>query len=123
MLGSISIAKAEAEKGEIPPVSVGDGDLEKENRSRLSHILEVDTIDRKLDSLNGRLLTKRAITVNAPAPWWLHRIIGETVCHCVEDSTVDGANKSMEMVTRNVTLKDFVSVEEKIEQRCVEKFQ
>ncbi|KAH7414608.1 hypothetical protein KP509_14G001700 [Ceratopteris richardii] len=129
-----------------------------ENRTRLSHILDVDTLDRKLDSLNGRLLTKRAITVNAPGPWWLQKIVGESVCHCIEESTVDAGKKSMEIVTRNVTLKNFVSVEEKcwysphpensdwtilrqetsischtfsalasmaekIEQRCVEKFQ
>lgn len=84
-----------------------------QSQSRLSHILEVDTIDRKLDRDLGKLHTVRAITVNAPGPWWLQRILGETVCHCFEKSTVDAANRSMEMVTRNVTLKDFVSVEEK----------
>ncbi|KAH7433972.1 hypothetical protein KP509_07G095300 [Ceratopteris richardii] len=83
------------------------------NRSRLSHILEVHTIDRKLDALNGRLLTTRAITVNALGPWWLQKIVGETVCHCIEECIVDARNKSMEIVTRNATLKDFISVEEK----------
>jgi hypothetical protein len=83
-----------------------------ENTSRLSHILEVDTVQRKLDP-GGKLFTKRAITVNAPGPWWLQRILGETVCHCVEESNVDASKKAMEIVTRNVTLEDFVSVEEK----------
>eukprot|EP00249_Psilotum_nudum_P007455 c20569_g1_i1 orf=1-543(-) len=84
-----------------------------ENKTRLSHILEVDTISRKLDSRAGKLHTTRAITVNTPGPWWLQRILGDTVCHCVEQSTVDAANKSMEIVTRNVTLRKFVEVEEK----------
>ncbi|KAG6552908.1 hypothetical protein Mapa_005564 [Marchantia paleacea] len=84
-----------------------------EHKSQLSHVLEVDTIDRKLDSEAGQLHCTRVITVNAPGPWWLQRVLGGSVCHCLENSTVDGKNRTMEMVTRNVTMKDFVEVEER----------
>uniref|UniRef100_A0A0C9QWH9 TSA: Wollemia nobilis Ref_Wollemi_Transcript_4191_1009 transcribed RNA sequence n=1 Tax=Wollemia nobilis TaxID=56998 RepID=A0A0C9QWH9_9CONI len=83
------------------------------NRSTLSHILEVDTVDRTLDTTSGRLYSKRLITVNTPGPWWMQRLLGQNVCHCLETSVVDARNRSMELVTRNITLKDFVEVEEK----------
>ncbi|CAM6099750.1 unnamed protein product [Calypogeia fissa] len=84
-----------------------------EHKSQLSHVLEVDTISRQLDSDSGQLLCTRVIAVNAPGPWWLQRILGTTVCHCLENSTVDGKKRSMEMTTRNVTLNNFLEVEEK----------
>lgn len=59
----------------------------------LSHVLEVDIVDRTLDKEAGQLHTTRAITVNAPGPWWLQRLMGETVCHCLEKSTVDAGEE------------------------------
>ncbi|CAM6007535.1 unnamed protein product [Sphagnum compactum] len=84
-----------------------------EHKSLLSHVVEVDTIERTLDKSRGELHSTRAITVNAPGPWWLQRLMGDTVCHCLEQSTVNAGTRTMEMVTRNMTLKDFVEVEEK----------
>lgn len=84
-----------------------------ENRSRLPHIVEVDTVNRTLDLGSGRLYSTRLITVNTPGPWWVQKIIGQNVCHSIESSVVDVKNRSMEMVTRNVTLKNFIEVEEK----------
>jgi hypothetical protein len=60
-----------------------------EHRSLLSHVVEVDTIERTLDRSRGELYSTRAITVNAPGPWWLQRLMGDTVCHCLEQSTVN----------------------------------
>eukprot|EP00244_Chara_vulgaris_P012336 TRINITY_DN6430_c1_g1_i1.p1 TRINITY_DN6430_c1_g1~~TRINITY_DN6430_c1_g1_i1.p1 ORF type:complete len:198 (+),score=29.70 TRINITY_DN6430_c1_g1_i1:416-1009(+) len=79
----------------------------------LSHVLEVDTVARTLDSTTGLLNSTRLITVNAPGPSWLQRILGETVCHICEHSTVDAKSRHMELVSRNVTLKDFLEVEER----------
>ncbi|KAJ7568897.1 hypothetical protein O6H91_01G052000 [Diphasiastrum complanatum] len=86
-------------------------DLEK--KPLLAHILEVDTISRNIDEDSGKMHTKRLVTVNAPGPWWLQRILGSSICHSVEESTVDPVKQEMEMVTRNVTWKDFVEVEER----------
>ncbi|EFJ26240.1 hypothetical protein SELMODRAFT_228161 [Selaginella moellendorffii] len=129
-----------------------------DNKPQLSHVLSVDTIARRVDGATGVLESTRLVSVNAPCPWWLQRIIGDRVCHCIERSSVDAAAQTMQIVTRNVTLKDFVEVEEKcwcsphpqnpdwtlfrqemnircstlsalaslaekIEQRCIEKFQ
>lgn len=64
---------------------------DSEHKTLLSHVLEVDMVDRQVDKEHGRMHTTRAITVNAPGPWWLQRLMGETVCHCLEKSTVDAS--------------------------------
>ncbi|KAH0936823.1 hypothetical protein HID58_004284 [Brassica napus] len=106
-----------------------------ENKRILSHILEVDTLNRKLDTDTGKLHTTRALTIHAPGPWFLHRIIGQDICHCVESTVVDGKSRSMQVIfpfsmlrlvcglayialvlltTKNITLKKFIEVEERI---------
>lgn len=84
-----------------------------EHRPLLSHVVEVNIVKRGVDQEGGQLLTTRAITVNAPGPWWLQRLMGTNVCQCIEESVVDNGKRTLDMVTRNVTLKDFVDVEEK----------
>ncbi|KAF6158653.1 hypothetical protein GIB67_040167 [Kingdonia uniflora] len=84
-----------------------------ENTQTLSHILEVETLDRSLDTTQGKLYTTRAITVHAPGPWFVRKIIGQDICHCVESSVVDARAKSMALTTRNVSLRKYLEVEEK----------
>ncbi|KAM5582615.1 hypothetical protein ABKV19_002842 [Rosa sericea] len=85
-----------------------------ENKRTLSHILEVDTLNHKLDPSSGKLYTTRAITVNAPGPWFIRRIIRQDVCHCVESTVVDAKARSMQLSTHNISLEKFIEVEEKI---------
>ncbi|CAH2072880.1 unnamed protein product [Thlaspi arvense] len=105
-----------------------------ENKRILSHILEVDTLNRKLDTETGKLHTTRALTIHAPGPWFLHRIVGQDICHCVESTVVDGKSRSMQLcvvrrhkqqggdwissiellTTKNISLKKFIEVEERI---------
>lgn len=85
-----------------------------EHKCTLSHILEVDTLNRKLEPESGKLYTTRALTIHAPGPWFLHRIVGQDICHCVESTVVDARSKSMQLTTRNVSLQKFIEVEEKI---------
>ncbi|ESQ41246.1 hypothetical protein EUTSA_v10014788mg [Eutrema salsugineum] len=85
-----------------------------ENKRILSHILEVDTLNRKLDTETGKLHTTRALTIHAPGPWFLHRIIGQDICHCVESTVVDGKSRSMQLTTKNISLQKFIEVEERI---------
>lgn len=85
-----------------------------ENKRTLSHILEVDTLNRKLDPDSGKLYTTRAITIHAPGPWFIRKIVGQDICHCVESTVVDGQSRSMQLTTRNISLQKFIEVEEKI---------
>lgn len=85
-----------------------------ENKRTLSHIIDVDTLSHKLEKDSGRLYTTRAITVNAPGPWFLRKIIGQDICHCVESTVVDAKTRSMQLATRNISLEKFIEVEEKI---------
>lgn len=85
-----------------------------ENKRVLSHILEVDTLNRKLDSESGKLYTTRAITIHAPGPWFVRKIVGQDICHCVESTVVDGHSRSMQLATRNISMQKFIEVEEKI---------
>ena len=83
-----------------------------ENKRILSHILEVDTLNHKLDSISGRLYTTRAITIHAPGPWFLRKIIRQDICHCVESTVVDAQSRSMQLSTRNISLEKYIEVEE-----------
>ncbi|KAK4373782.1 hypothetical protein RND71_004459 [Anisodus tanguticus] len=108
-----------------------------ENKRTLSHILEVDTLNHKLDSNSGKLYTTRAITIHAPGPWFIRKIIDQDTCHCVESTVVDSQSRSMQLSTRNIILEKYIeetsirikplsalaSMAEKIEQKCVNKFQ
>ncbi|KAL1168290.1 hypothetical protein V6Z11_A05G072700 [Gossypium hirsutum] len=104
-----------------------------ENKRTLSHILEVDTLNRKLDPLSGKLYTTRALTIHAPGPWFVRKIIGQDICHCVESTVVDAQSKSMQLTTRwticrqetSIRIKPLstlASMAEKVEQRCAERF-
>ncbi|XP_068643409.1 uncharacterized protein [Aristolochia californica] len=83
------------------------------NTRTLSHILSVDTLNRRLDSETGRLYTTRSITIHAPGPWFIRKIVGQDICHCVESTVVDAQARTMELTTRNISLRNFLEVEEK----------
>uniref|UniRef100_A0A2P2JQ30 Protein slowmo homolog n=1 Tax=Rhizophora mucronata TaxID=61149 RepID=A0A2P2JQ30_RHIMU len=85
-----------------------------ENKRTLSHILEADTLNQKLDPGDGKLYTTRAITIHSPGPWFIRRIVGQDICHCVESTVVDARTRSMQLTTRNISLQKFIEVEEKI---------
>ncbi|GKD00977.1 protein slowmo [Tanacetum coccineum] len=85
-----------------------------ENKHTLSHILEVDTLNHKLDPEEGKLYTTRAITIHAPVAWFLRKIVGQDICHCVESTIVDAKTRSMQLATRNITLQKYVEDQEKI---------
>lgn len=85
-----------------------------ENKRALSHILEVNTLSQKTDPETGKLHTTRRFTIHAPGPWFIRKIIGQDICHCVESTVVDSKAQSMQLNTRNSSLQKFIEVEEKI---------
>ncbi|GJW04756.1 protein slowmo homolog isoform X2 [Tanacetum coccineum] len=82
-----------------------------ENIRTLSHILEVDTLNHKLNPEEGKLYTTRAITIHAPVPWFLRKIVGQDMCHCVESTMVDAKTRSMQLATRNISLQKYLEAE------------
>lgn len=84
------------------------------NKRVLSDVLEVDTLNHKINPSSGKLYTTRAITIHAPGPWFVRKIIGQDICHCVESTVVDAQCRSMQLSTRNISLQNFIEVEEKI---------
>nr|GEW33380.1 protein slowmo homolog [Tanacetum cinerariifolium] len=82
-----------------------------------SHILEVDTLNYKLDPEEGKLYTSRAITIHAHVPWFLRKIVVQDICHCVESTMVDAKTRSMQLATRNISLQKYLEVQEKIRRR------
>ncbi|KAG6588184.1 Protein slowmo-like protein, partial [Cucurbita argyrosperma subsp. sororia] len=88
--------------------------VDSENRRTLSHILEVDTLNRKVDIESGKLYTTRAITIHAPGPWFVRKIVGQDTCHCVESTVVDARSRSMQLTTQNISFQKFIEVVEKI---------
>ncbi|KAI4382130.1 hypothetical protein MLD38_008131 [Melastoma candidum] len=95
-----------------------------ENKRILSHILEVDTLNQKLDTKCGKLYTTRAITIHAPGPC-LQKFI-EVEEKIRYDPHPD--NPSEWTVCRQETsihikpLSALASMAEKVEQKCAEKF-
>ncbi|XP_061363860.1 uncharacterized protein LOC133307374 [Gastrolobium bilobum] len=87
---------------------------DKENKRILSHILDVDTLNRSLDPSSGKLYATRVITVHCPGPWFVRKIIGQDICHCLESTVVDARSRSMQLTSRNISLQKFIDVEEKI---------
>ncbi|RYR42642.1 hypothetical protein Ahy_A08g039104 [Arachis hypogaea] len=83
-----------------------------ENKRILSHILEVDMLNHSLDSSNGILRTTRAITVHCPGPWFVRKIVGQDMCHCVESTVVDARSRSMQLISKNISLQKFIEVQE-----------
>lgn len=77
-------------------------------------ILEVETLNRKLDPPSGKLYSTRAITIHCPGPWFIKNIVGQEICHCVESTIVDAKSQSLQLTTRNISLRKFVEVEENI---------
>lgn len=87
--------------------------VDKENKRILPHILEVDTLNHSLDPSSGKLYTTRAITVHWPGPWFVRKITGQDICHCLESTVVDARSRSMQLTSCNISLQKFIEVEEK----------
>nr|GEY64842.1 probable LRR receptor-like serine/threonine-protein kinase At5g48740 [Tanacetum cinerariifolium] len=60
-----------------------------ENKHTLTHTLKANNLNHKLNPEEGKLYTTRAITIHAPVPWFLRKIVGQDICHCVESTIVD----------------------------------
>lgn len=73
-------------------------------------------IERSVDT-QGRLVTKRLLSKTNKTPKWAERFINTRCVFIVEESIVDPKLKTMVTFTRNVGLKSFMTIEEKVTYR------
>uniref|UniRef100_A0ACD5YGR0 Uncharacterized protein n=1 Tax=Avena sativa TaxID=4498 RepID=A0ACD5YGR0_AVESA len=84
----------------------------------LSHILDVETLSRRVDPRAGRLHAVRVIAGRPPPlPFLIRGLVagagaGDVVL-CVERTSVDAAARAMRVVYRNATFRRVVDVEER----------
>lgn len=80
-----------------------------------AHVIAVDTLNRELDSETGILRTERLITCKQAAPEWLKSIIGGMETSQVfETSYVNPADRTVTMVSQNITWCNLVNVQETV---------
>lgn len=85
-----------------------------------THVIAVDTLNREVDPVTGVLRTERLITCKQSAPEWMRSIIGGMETSQVfETSYVDPAQKTVTMVSQNITWNNLVSVQETVSYKPV----
>jgi len=76
------------------------------------HVVSEDVISRHVD--NNKLFTKRLLSKTNKIPKWGERFIGgDKLVLLVEESTVDLDTKTFTTYTRNIGLKNIMTIEEK----------
>lgn len=80
-----------------------------------THVIAVDTLSREVDSKTGILRTERLITCKQSAPEWLKSILGcMDTSQVIETSYVNPTEKTVTMVSQNITWANLVSVQETV---------
>ncbi|KAL2157688.1 hypothetical protein VTH06DRAFT_5171 [Thermothelomyces fergusii] len=81
-----------------------------------THVVAVDTISRTVDPETGILRTERLITCRQSAPDWIKTLMGGNIedSHVFETSYVDPRNKTVTMVSSNLTWSNLISVQETV---------
>ncbi|XP_076350920.1 PRELI domain containing protein 3A-like [Tachypleus tridentatus] len=76
-------------------------------------VVGIDVVDRRVTE--GVLKTHRLISTKWGLPSWATRILGaDRTCYASEHSEVDPANKSMVLMSKNITFCNEVSIVEKM---------
>ncbi len=81
-----------------------------------THVLAVDTVSRTVDAETGILRTERLITCRQSAPDWIKSLLGSGIeeSQVFETSYVDPRNKTVTMVSANLTWSNLISVQETV---------
>jgi hypothetical protein len=80
-----------------------------------THVTAVDTISRQVDPATGILRTERLITCKQSAPDWLKSFFGGMdTSQVFETSYVNPADKTVTMVSQNITWANLVNVQETV---------
>lgn len=70
-------------------------------------------IARNIDA-DGRLVTKRLLSKTNHCPKWAERFIAARSLFIVEESVVDPMLKTMTTYTRNISLQNYMTIDEKV---------
>ncbi|KAH8672941.1 PRELI-like family-domain-containing protein [Ilyonectria robusta] len=84
--------------------------------NKSEHVIAVDTISREVDPKTGILRTERLITCKQSCPDWIKTIMGTNFenQHVYEASYVDPENKTITMVSQNLTYNNLVNIQEEV---------
>jgi hypothetical protein len=84
--------------------------------NKSEHVIAVDTISRAVDPATGILRTERLITCRQSAPDWMKTIIGSKMdeSFVYEASYVNPAERTVTMVSQNLTWSNLVNVQEEV---------
>jgi len=77
-----------------------------------SHVLSADVIDRQVDPVTGVLTTTRLFLKSGNLPKWGLSLLRVPEAFIIEQSTVDPKNRTMTTVTRNLSHRKLMLVEE-----------
>lgn len=75
------------------------------------HVLSEDVIQRSVDK-DGRLFTRKLLCKTNSAPKWTERFLPSHIVYILEDSTVDIKAKTLTTHTRNIGMKNFMTIDE-----------
>jgi len=79
-------------------------------------VIDVDVLERNVDTATGVLHTRRLLTIKSPVPWIARSVMGsDEVCYVLEDSEVNPITKSMKLRSKNVSFAELMLVEEIME--------
>ncbi|TDZ53881.1 Protein UPS2 [Colletotrichum trifolii] len=83
---------------------------------KATHVIAVDTLARNVDAATGILRTERLITCKQSAPEWMKTIMGPGMetSQVFETSYVDPKNKTVTMVSQNITWCNLVTCRETV---------
>jgi len=80
-----------------------------------THVVAVDTLSRSVDPATGVLRTERLITCKQSAPEWLKSLMGRIDdSQVLETSYVDPRNRTVTMVSANLTWSNLINVQETV---------
>jgi hypothetical protein len=84
--------------------------------NKSEHVIAVDTLSRTVDPATGILRTERLITCKQTAPEWIKSIMGNSMedSWVFEASYVDPTNRTLTMVSQNLTWSNLVNVQEEV---------
>ncbi|CAJ2502262.1 Uu.00g096560.m01.CDS01 [Anthostomella pinea] len=82
---------------------------------KTTHVIAVDTLAREVDQATGILRTERLITCKQSAPDWVKTILGSMdTSQVFETSYVNPAEKTVTMVSHNITWANMINVQETV---------
>ncbi|OZJ05469.1 hypothetical protein BZG36_01605 [Bifiguratus adelaidae] len=83
------------------------------------HVKAVDVLSRHIDKDTGILYTERLLTVEQNVPAWVMRFIGGCTTQYVREvSALDPKTQTLTMSSVNLTMSNFMSVQETITYQC-----